>query len=86
MARASPTRRVSPCVSHPTQPSSVRSIPVTTTTASGSSLTIVAGSFASNQTYELMVQMESRQNSTDRFRGYLLVRVDDTQPQRIVIG
>ena len=47
---------------------------------------VVAGSFASNQTYELMVQMESRQNSTTRFRGYLLVRVDDTQPQRIVIG
>ena len=56
------------------------------TTVPGSSLTIVAGSFASNQTYELMVQMESRQNSTDRFRGYLLVRVDDTQPQRIIIG
>ena len=86
MAHASPAHRVSPCVSRRTQTSSVRSIPVTMTTVPGSSLTIVASSFASNQTYELMVQMESRQNSADRFRGYLLVRVDDTQPQRIVIG
>ena len=86
MARASPAHRVSPCFSIPTRPLVVRSIAVTTTTAYGSSLTILAGSFASNQTYELMVQMESRQNSTDRFRGYLLVRVDDTQPQRITIG
>ena len=47
---------------------------------------IVAGSFASNQTYQLMVRMHHRQNSTDRVEGYLLVQVVDHQPQLVVIG
>ena len=33
-----------------------------------------------------MVRMQSRQNASDQATGYLLVQVQDTQPQRIVIG
>ena len=51
-----------------------------------SSLTLVAGSFASNQTYQLMVQMQNRQNPCDLAVGYLVVRVEDSQPQLITIG
>ena len=33
-----------------------------------------------------MVQMENRQNASDRAVGYLVVRVEDSQPQLITIG
>ena len=51
-----------------------------------SSLTLVAGSLASNQTYQLMVQMENRENSSDRAVGYVVVRVENEQSQLITIG
>jgi hypothetical protein len=51
-----------------------------------SSITILSGSFLSNRTYQLMVYMESRRNFTLQATGYLLVRVDDTQSQMIVIA
>ena len=47
---------------------------------------ILAGSLVSNQTYQMMVRMQNRQNSTDQAKGYLLVRVQDNQPQLVVIG
>ena len=52
----------------------------------GSALTILADSFASHQTYQLIVQMENRQSAADQATGYLLVRIEDNQPQLIVIG
>jgi hypothetical protein len=51
-----------------------------------SSLTILANSLASNQTYQFMVQMVNRQNSAIQATGYLLVQVEDTQHQLIVIA
>jgi hypothetical protein len=55
-------------------------------TSPKSSLTLVAGSLASNKTYQMMVQMENRQNLSDRAVGYLVVRVEDGQSQLISIG
>jgi hypothetical protein len=49
-------------------------------------LIIRGNSLASNQTYQFMVRMKNRQNSTVQATGYLLVRVEDTQPQLIVIA
>jgi len=51
-----------------------------------SSLTILANSLQSNQTYQFMVYMQNRQNSTVQATGYLLVQVVDTQPQLVVIA
>jgi hypothetical protein len=51
-----------------------------------SSLTILAGSLQSNQTYQFMVYMENRQNSSIQATGYLLVEVVDIRPQMIAIG
>jgi hypothetical protein len=51
-----------------------------------SSLTILANSLKSNQTYQFMVYMENRQNSSIQATGYLLVQVDETQPQLIVMA
>ncbi len=51
-----------------------------------SSLTILAGSLQSNRTYQFMVQMENRQNSSLQATGYALVQVEDTHPQMILIG
>ncbi|CAF4434748.1 unnamed protein product, partial [Adineta steineri] len=53
---------------------------------SKSSVTILAGSLKSNRTYQFMVQMENIQNSSIQATGYVLVKVDDTHPQMIVIG
>jgi hypothetical protein len=49
-----------------------------------SSITILANSLKSNQTYQFMVSTQSRQNSSRQATGYLLVQVDDTQHQLIV--
>jgi hypothetical protein len=49
-------------------------------------MTILAGSLVSNQIYQMMVRMQNRQNSADQAKGYLLVRVQDNQPQLVVIG
>jgi len=51
-----------------------------------SSLTILPNSLKSNQTYQFMVSLTSRQNSTLQVTGYLLVQVEDTQTQLIVIA
>ncbi len=51
-----------------------------------SSLTILAGSLQSNRTYQFMVHMENRQNSSLQATGYALVQVEDTSPQMILIG
>jgi hypothetical protein len=51
-----------------------------------SSVTILSGSFLSNRTYQMMVYMENRRNSTLQATDYLLIDVDDTQPQMIVVA
>ncbi len=51
-----------------------------------SSLTILSNSLTPNQTYQFMVYMENLRNSSIRATGYLLVQVDNTQPQLIVIA
>jgi hypothetical protein len=51
-----------------------------------SSVTILANSLKSNQTYQFMVFLTNRQNSSRQATGYLLVQVDDTQPQLIIIA
>jgi hypothetical protein len=51
-----------------------------------SSLTVLANSLKSNQTYQFMVYMENRQNSSVQATGYLLVQVEDAQPQLVVIA
>ena len=51
-----------------------------------SSLTILANSFLSNETYQLMVNMVNRQNPNVQVTAYLLVEVRDTPSQLIVIG
>ena len=51
-----------------------------------SSITLLADSLASNVTYQLMVQMQNRWNPAQQAIGYLLVQVQDKQPQLIVIG
>jgi hypothetical protein len=49
-----------------------------------SSLIILANSLKSNQTYQFMVFMANRQNSSIQTTAYLLVQVEDTQPQLVV--
>ncbi|CAF1181508.1 unnamed protein product [Adineta steineri] len=56
------------------------------TASPNSSLTVVGGSLQSNQIYQFMVYMENRKNSSIQATGYVLVTVDDTHPQLIVIG
>ncbi len=51
-----------------------------------SSLTILAGSLKSNQTYQFQVSIENRQNSSIKSIGYVLIKVEDTYSQMIVIG
>jgi hypothetical protein len=51
-----------------------------------SSLTILANSLKSNETYQFMVIMSNRQNSTLQATGYVLVQVIDSQSQLIVIA
>ncbi len=49
-------------------------------------VTIRAGSLQSNRTYQFMVQMENRRNSSRQATGYVLVKIEDTRPQLIAIG
>ena len=51
-----------------------------------SSITILRRNLRSNRTYQFMVQMESRRNTSNQATGYVLVRVEDTRPQLIIIG
>ena len=53
---------------------------------SKSSLTIRSSSLQSNRTYQFMVHMENRQNSSLQATGYLLVKVEESHPQMIIIG
>jgi hypothetical protein len=54
--------------------------------SSNSALLIRGGSFQSNRTYQLMVEMQNKQNNTLKFIGYVLVRVQDTSSPIIAIG
>ncbi|CAF0882123.1 unnamed protein product [Adineta steineri] len=56
------------------------------TASPNSSLTVLGGSLQSNQIYQFMVYMENRKNSSIQATGYVLVTVDDTHPQLVVIG
>ena len=51
-----------------------------------SSVTILAKSLESNRTYQFMVRMTNRINASLQATGYVLVRVEDTQPQLVVIA
>jgi len=51
-----------------------------------SSIKILSGSLQSNRTYQFMVQMENRQNSSPPVTGYVLVNIEDTSSQIIAIG
>ncbi|CAF1184610.1 unnamed protein product [Adineta ricciae] len=51
-----------------------------------SSLTILAGTLQFNRTYQFMVYMENRRNSSLQATGYVLVNVEETRPQMILIG
>jgi hypothetical protein len=54
---------------------------------SKSAVLILAGSFLqSNQTYQFMVYMENRHNSSIQATGYVLVQVEDTSSPIIFIG
>jgi hypothetical protein len=46
----------------------------------------LAGSLKSNQTYQFQVSIENRQNSSIKSIGYVLIKVEDTYSQMIVIG
>ncbi len=50
-----------------------------------SSLKISPESFKSNQTYQFMVQINHRQNSSLNSRGYLIVHIQNTFSHRILI-
>ncbi|CAF0834260.1 unnamed protein product [Adineta steineri] len=56
------------------------------TASPNSSLTVLGDSLRPNQIYQFMVYMENRKNSSIQATGYVLVTVEDTQPQLIVIG
>ncbi len=49
-----------------------------------SSLTILRNSLKSNETYQFMVNMKNRQNPSVEATGYLLVQIEDAEPQLIV--
>ena len=54
--------------------------------APNSSLIIPGELLTSNQTYQFMVHMQNHRNSSVVAKGYLLVRIEDTRPQLIVLG
>lgn len=51
-----------------------------------SSVTIVNQTLLPYRTYQFMVHMENRRNSSLQATGYLLVHADDTYPQMIVVA
>ncbi|CAF1390512.1 unnamed protein product, partial [Adineta ricciae] len=51
-----------------------------------SSLTILSGTLRSNQMYQFMVYMENKKNASIQATGYVIVTVEDTRPQLVVIG
>lgn len=52
----------------------------------GSSVTILAGSLTPNQTYQFVVYMVNRKNSSFQATGYVIVKVEDTEPQLVAIA
>ena len=50
-----------------------------------SSLKIFPKSFQSNETYQFMVQINNRQNSSLKYFGYLIVYIQNTFTHRISI-
>ena len=53
--------------------------------AMNSSFTILSGSLQSNRTYQFMVQMLHRRNSSLQSFGYLIVQVENLQSPVIII-
>ena len=53
---------------------------------SNSSLIILPKTLQANRTYQFMVQMQNRRNSSQQATGYVLVKVENTRPQMIAIG
>ncbi|CAF1336506.1 unnamed protein product [Adineta steineri] len=51
-----------------------------------SSLTILSSSFSSNRTYQIMVIMTNRQSSSIQAVGYLIVDVEDTNVEMILLA
>ena len=56
------------------------------TQSSKSAVMIRSGSFQSNRTYQLMIEMQNKQNYALKSIGSVLVRVQDTSSPMIVIG
>lgn len=54
--------------------------------SSRSSVTITAGSLTPNQTYQFVVYMINRRNSSLQATGYVIVKVEYTKPQLIAVG
>jgi len=55
-------------------------------TSPNSSVTILAGSLASNQTYQFKVLMTNRVDSSFQADGYVLVNIQDSDSQLIEVG
>ncbi|CAF1548236.1 unnamed protein product [Adineta ricciae] len=51
-----------------------------------SALTLLPSALTSNQTYQFMVQLKNRLNSSRQATGYLLVQTEDSQPELIAIS
>ena len=51
-----------------------------------SAITIQSKSLMVNRTYQFMVYMENHRNASLQATGYLLVQVDETRPQLIVVA
>ncbi len=54
--------------------------------ASQSSITILAGALKYDHTYQFVVFMVNRRNSTLQATGYVLVKIDDTHPQMVAVA
>lgn len=51
-----------------------------------SSITIRAGAMSPGQTYQFMVSIQNRQNSSVQITGFALVQVKNSPTKRIIIG
>lgn len=51
-----------------------------------STLTITPNSLPANQTYQFMLQMTNRRNSSLQSTGYLLVNIEDSSPPFIALA
>lgn len=70
----------------PTSPSCLSNISGIAFSSSKSSLTVLAGMLTFNRTYQFMVRMTNRRNASNQATGYSLVRVDDTDPTRVLVA